>query len=199
MVKVIKPTRKKATRKKATRKRPPRLSRSRDNRILAHYLMIQCWLHQLDCIVLTRQNLLDFFGLKTVHRRSVNIGFHNLVDVFKDDISPWFPYAFKVYPYYGFRPKAEGYEDPPPVDSLWLSRHSNSDELGDGKMSDKARLENLCRCGIETDMAKNILPNGKIPTVDEMLTELALIGAGVGKPSIKKKRQRKRKPLKWVE
>ncbi len=89
--------------------------------------------------------------------------------------------------------------DDAPVKSLWLSRYSESDELGAGKMSNKARLEDLCRCGIETDMAENILPNGKIPTVDEMLAESALISAGVDKPSIKKKRQRKRKPLKWIE
>ena len=65
-------------------------------------------------------------------------------------------------------------------------------------MSDKKRLEQLCRCGIESEIVENILPNGKIPTVDEMLTELALIGAGVDEPSIKKKRKRKRKPLSWV-
>ena len=105
MAKVIRQTKKKATRKKAARNvTPPRLpkdqlSRRRDNRILAHYLMIQCWLHELDCIVLTRQNLLDFFEIKTVHQRPVQIGFHDFVSEFLEDIKPWFPYSFRVVPY----------------------------------------------------------------------------------------------------
>ena len=171
------------------------LSRRRDDRILAHYLMIQCWLHELDCIVLTRQNLLDFFEIETVHQRPTRVGFHDFVDRFLVDIKPWFPYSFRVVPQYGVR---EEYYDAP-VTSLFLSRYSESDELGDGSLSDKARIKQLRRCGIETEMAENILPKWKLPTVDEMLAESALISAGVDKPSIKKKRQRKRKPLKWIE
>ena len=187
-----------AIRKKATRKIASKnasrdeLSRTRDNRILAQYLMVQCWLHQLDCIVLERQDLLHFFEIKTVHRTQSTIGFHDLVDEFKYDLSSWFPYLFGINPYYGIRPNAEGYCDPPPVDSLWLSRLPRGD-IAKGKLSTEKRMEQLCVSGIETDLLSEILPNGKIPPVDDMLGELTLIATGVEDPTIKKARVKKRK------
>jgi len=186
-----------AIRKKATRKFASEnvsrdgLSRTRDNRILAQYLMVQCWLHQLDCIVLKRQDLLHFFEIKTVHRTERTIGFHDLVDEIKYDLSSWFPYSFGVLPYYSrFDPYGDRHV--PPIEELWLSRLPRGD-IAYGNMSTEKRMEQLCVSGIETDFLSEILPNGKIPPVDDMLGELTLIATGVEDPTIKKARVKKRK------
>lgn len=62
-----------------------------------------------------------------------------------------------------------------------------------GSMADSDRAKEISHNGLETATLKEILHGRRLPSIDNMLLELAAINAGASHPAPLKKRRRKRK------
>ena len=118
----------------------------RSHRLLAAYLAMHAWRHDLDCVVLDRNQIVKFWGLKKRvegERR----------DWLKQDVAPYFPHV-QILSFVGGK-----------FASIYLSRRPFRAGAFSGAASDAARATALTAAGTKT--AKVTLPSEQ-----EMLTAL---------------------------
>lgn len=58
-------------------------SSRRFHRILAHYLALWCWTHNVDCVILDRKHMITLFGMDRFVK--------GRLDQIDQDVKPWFP------------------------------------------------------------------------------------------------------------
>jgi hypothetical protein len=108
----------------------------RQHRAIALFAVLQCWMRNLDGIVLDRRHLERLLGLER----------------FRDKRMKWIEADFK-----DFFPTVEIYyyvEGKQKFGSLYLSRQELKGLLPDGKMSDKRRIEEIPKNGPRLAMFK---------------------------------------------
>jgi hypothetical protein len=137
---------------------------AKHHRIIGHYLAVQAWLRGLDCIVLDRVDLEFFFGLKRFKGARVRW--------LKDDLRPWFPYQEDYY-----RTGA-----PSSIHSLFLSRVPLATFLPGGSMRTDERIERMPGNSPKTALFFDSDWLNKRPSEGDMISQLALMAAGVATP-----------------
>ena len=143
---------------------PHREAARRQHRVLGHYLAIQAWLRNLDCVVLTRKDLEAFLGLQRFKSARV--------EWLKDDLVPWFEFQKAYY-------KSSS---PSSIHSLFLSRVSMEPHLPDGSMKTDERIKKL---GSKAPRTEKFILEGHPwvpPTESEMIAQLAVISSGLAVP-----------------
>jgi len=138
----------------------------RRHRIVGHYLAITAWIRGVDCIVLDRNDLQSLLSIS-------NTG-TDRVDQFVKDIKPWFKYD---KPYY--KPKSKTF-----VRSLFLSRASLDSYLPKGLMGIDERIARAATANGELKIERfsNIRGSNPIPAEMDMVSNLALLAAGIKTP-----------------
>ena len=152
------------------REREIKRYRLRLHRIVSLYLAIKAWCGHVNCIVLSRSELLNFFHMEsTPASRMAEI---------QKDMKPWFK-GFKCY----YRENDNTY-----VHWLFLSQSEDLSFLPPGSnLSTSSAVVRRLIDGSGTGATKvallsEILENGGIPTQIEMVTELTLLTAGLRLP-----------------
>ncbi len=140
----------------------------RQHRLIAHYLALQAWLRGLECIVLSRADLMRFFDLARF--KSARIKW------LQADIKPWFPHQ-------------EGYyksSSPSSIHSLFLARVPIDPHLPRGSMPTSDRIRRMAPNSPRTEP---FIPFGAVavaPNEDEILRELTFLTTGLATPTIYK-------------
>lgn len=143
---------------------PHREYARKQHRIIGHYLAIQSWIRNLDCIVLTRSDLEGFLGLERLKSARV--------EWLKEDLSPWFKFQ---QPYFNS-------SSPTSINSLFLSRVAFDGYLPEGSMTTDERITGIASNGPAT--AKFIPEDSHWlpPTEPDMIGQLAIISSGLSVP-----------------
>jgi len=150
--------------------------RPRLHRTVGAYLALKAWIHDFDCIVLSRNDLEKFFDIKStpVHR----------MEQIKRDIKPWFQ-GFKSYhrendrTYVNYLVLLRREED--------IAHFSSSIELSDRSarlLIKKVNSSNESKAP-KTALFSEVVNEGKVPTQKEILSELVLVVAGLELPEVK--------------
>jgi hypothetical protein len=145
--------------------------RLRLHRIVSLYLALRAWCRNVNCIVLSRSELLKFFDMEsTPAARMAEI---------QKDMTPWFK-GFKAY----YRENDHTY-----VHWLFLSQSEDLSFLPPGSnLSTSSAVVRKLIDGSGSGATKvallsDILEDGGIPTQKDMVAELALLTAGLRSPS----------------
>lgn len=144
---------------------PHRESCRRQHRVLSHYLAIQAWVRGLDCIVLVRDDLERFLGLKRF--KSIRI------EWLREDMKPWFPNQVAYY-----RTNAAS-----SIHSLFLSRIPIEKHLPGGSMTTDQRISRMKAGAPSTARFSKTRSRSQIPDEKEIVAELAVLAAGLDQPS----------------
>ena len=151
------------------REREVRRYRFRLHRIVSLYLALKAWCGDVNCIVLSRSELLKFFNMEsTPGIRMAEI---------EKDMKPWFK-GFKPY----YRENDNTY-----VNWLFLSQSVDISFLPSGSnlstsLGVKKLIEGLAGGGRKIVVLSEILGAGGVPTQKDMVTELTLLTAGLTSP-----------------
>lgn len=137
----------------------------RQHRIVGHYLALQAWLRNLDCMGLDRSDLQALLNI-------TNTG-EERIKQFIEDIKPWFKFH-KAY----YRKSSGTY-----VLSLFLSRIAIKLPPG-SKMSVDQRIAKAGTAGGEMRVERFSM--AKIPSEKEMVSDLALFATGLKAPQVEK-------------
>ncbi len=156
---------------------PHREACRRQHRIVAQYLAVQAWQRRLDCIVLVRNDLEKFLGLKRF--KAARVGW------LREDFEPWFPYQS---PYYRT-------VSPSSIHSLFLSRVPIKLHLPSGAMSSEQRINQMEDDAPPTARFSETLSAADVPTEKDIVAELAVLSAGLDAPAIPTKKKLKRRRL----
>ena len=130
-----------------------RESNRRRHKLFGAYLTFWAWMHQADCVVLSRKTLLRFLELERMRNKRV--------DWMKEDLEELFPHASAMY-----TTTSKVYSN------LYLSRLPYPDSFPWGSMSTKKRIEMLNAKGLTTLEAK-------IPKESDMVSTLAKVMIGI--------------------
>src|SRR5260221_14598706 len=95
------------------------------HRIIGHFLAVQAWMRGLDCIVLIRDDLEAFLGLKRFKSARVKW--------LREDLKPWFPSQTHY-----FKSSA-----PSSIHSLFLARVPMVRYLPSGSMTTEDRMREM--------------------------------------------------------
>ena len=149
-------------------KRENRIYRLRLHRIVSLYLALKAWCADVNCIAVSRSELLKFFGMdSTPEKRMAEI---------EKDMKPWFK-GFKTY----HRENANTY-----VNWLFLSQSADRSFLPPGStLSTSTGVKKLIEGlggGASTVLLSEILGASGVPTQKDMVTELTLLTAGLSSP-----------------
>jgi hypothetical protein len=155
------------------REREIRRYRRRLHRIVSLYLALKAWGGGVNCLVLSRSELLRFFNMESTPETRMS--------EIQKDMKPWFK-GFKPY----YREKDRTY-----VHWLFLSQHEDLSFLPSGSnLSTSSTVIKRLIDGAETGSTKTGLLSeileGKVPTQKEMVTELTLLTAGLSSPEVPK-------------
>jgi hypothetical protein len=121
---------------------------SRKHRTLGAFLAMHAWTNNLNCVVLEREELVRFWGL----RKSVK---DRRLDWLESDVQQFFPFA-----------RVPRYDAPSiPFASIYLARRSIPANFTSEKMDDLNRARLLTENGLSTSALK-------LPEESEMLSKL---------------------------
>lgn len=143
---------------------PHREACRRHHRVIGHYVAVKAWILGLDCIVLSRVELERFLGLQRFKATRVRW--------LKEDLKPWFP---RQVAYYKTR-------SPSSIHSLYLSRVEIESHLAKGTMTNKRRISRMAADAPSTGLFSENLKPSEIPDEKQMVSELAVIAAGLDSP-----------------
>lgn len=145
--------------------------RPRLHRTVGVYLALKAWTFGFACIVLSRRELLSFFGMKSTPR--------DRIDQIKKDLKPWF---------HGFIPSRPKPNNPTFVNYLFLIRRENDQSYFSSATA-------LSRSGVKQLVANvngsnspgapkaaffpECLSGGGVPTQEQILSELVLTVSGL--------------------
>ncbi|WP_157447528.1 hypothetical protein [Chthoniobacter flavus] len=138
----------------------------RQHRLVAHYLALQAWLRGLECIVLSRADLMRFFGLTRF--KSARIKW------LQSDMKPWFPHQEAYYKT----------SSPSSIHSLFLSRVPIDPHLPRGSMSTADRIRRMASNSPRTEPFIAFSAMAAAPNEEEILRELTFLTTGLATPTI---------------
>lgn len=141
-----------------------RLSCRRQHRVLGHFLAIQAWLRGVDCLVLEREDLEAFLGLRRFKEERVRW--------LQADLRPWFPHQYVI----------EQGSTWFSLHSLYLSRVPIEKWIPEGNLTTEQRLAAFAR---HAPKAQQFSPmTGSPSLVDErdVVRYLALLDSGLADP-----------------
>lgn len=145
----------------------------RQHRIIEHFLALQSWIRQLDCIVLERRHLEAFLDLKRF--KSIRVKW------LEDDLKPWFQFQ---QPYYQTGAASS-------IHSLFLSRIPISNFLSDKSMTSENRILQLKPGAPKTGMYSKYYDWSEIPSEEQIISYLATLASGLRTPKKILKREKK--------
>jgi len=154
--------------------------RPRLHRTVGVYLALKAWTHGFDCIVLSRRNLLQFFGMKsTPDDRMEQMG---------RDLKLWFQ---------GFIPSRPRENNPTFVNYLFLVRREKDTSYFKAPLSDrgvKLLIEQINKTpnAPKTAFFSQVVNQGSVPTQEKLLSELVLIVSGLRAPEIEMSSQQQK-------
>lgn len=157
---------------KNVREREVMKYRLRQDRIFGLYLAIKAWHNSLDCVVLSRKDLLQFFDMETTPT--------DRMEQFREHIEPWFR-GYKPY----YRENDKIY-----VNFLFLVRGKDvshlpsSPNLSDIKVVRKL-INNTDPNLPKTALFGDLADDHKVPTHGKMVAELSKLITGLTAPEIK--------------
>lgn len=134
----------------------------RQHRVLGHFLAIQAWLRKLDCIVLTREDLESYLGLKVFKSQRI--------EWILEDLDPWFPHARSIN-------KAKTSAS---LASMYLSRLAF--DLPKGNMTTQERISKIVENGLQTARLSYGAQGAGI-TEGQVVQYLALLDSGLAQPA----------------
>jgi hypothetical protein len=137
----------------------------KQHRLLGHYLAIQSWLGQVDCLVLERKNLDSFLGLKRF--KAVR------VEWLMEDLKPWFPYQVPFY-------RANSMSS---ISTLYLSRVSISEHLPSGTFSTRVRVSLMATGSPKTAILYELIGKGTKLDTGNITAYLGMLSSGLMDPS----------------
>lgn len=137
----------------------------RHHRMIGAFLAIEAWTRGLDCIVLERGTLETLLGLERF--KSTRI------EWLVADLKPWFAYQKAFY-----KTRA-----PSSIGSLFLSRVKIANHLSTGSMTTKERIAKMADDAPRTALYSTKSNAGKVPSLDTMVSTLAIFAAGLAAPS----------------
>lgn len=148
----------------------PRLHRS-----VGVYLALKAWTHGIDCIVLSRKQLLQFFDMK------VTAGYR--MSRIKMDLKPWFK---------GFILSCPRPNNPTFVNFLFLGRREKDTVYFSSPLSRRGiqlLIEQINKSddsgAPKTAFFSQIASEGGVPTQEKLLSELVLLVSGLEPPQLK--------------
>lgn len=147
----------------------PRLHRS-----VGVYLALEAWTHGIDCIVLSRKNLLEFFDMK------VTPG--DRMEQIRRDLKPWFQ---------GFIPSCPRLNNQTFVNYLFLVRREKDTSYVKAPLSRrgvKLLIEQINKSddpkAPKTAFFSQVVSED-VPTQEKLLSELVLLASGLEPPKVK--------------
>jgi hypothetical protein len=155
---------------------PHREACRRHHRVIAYYCAHQAWLRGLDCILIRRSEMEKLLGIERFKGERLTW--------MREDFKPWFPHQ-EFYWRSG---------SPNTFSSVYFSRVDIEPHLPSGTMTDQQRVDRMDSTAPRTGL---LFPKGRtaIPSIEEMATELALLGAGLKNPAPKKRHAVPRKKI----
>jgi hypothetical protein len=149
--------------------------RPRLHRAVGVYLSLKAWTHGFDCIVLSRKNLLEFFDMKATPA--------NRMEQIRTDLRPWFQ---------GFILSHNQPNNPTFVNFLFLVRRDKETSYFKTPLSPKGvklLIEQINNSddprAPKTALFSQVASEGRVPTQEELLSELVLVVSGLVSPKIK--------------
>lgn len=134
----------------------------RKHRTMAHYLSHLAWVHSVDCIVISADELKALLGLE----RLLDSRDKYLVN----DIRPWFPFQKEFCENRG--------RDEGPLATVFLSRREMRPHIPEGWMSDEDRIAAMMKDGGPRAVTFRSIRH-KATTETEIASELALFMTGL--------------------
>jgi hypothetical protein len=135
--------------------------------MLGHYFASKAWVLGVECLVLKRRELEELLGIERFKgsRR----------EWMAEDFRPWFPYQHTYF----LAGSADTFY------SIYLSRVEIESHLPDGTMMDEERILSM---ESEAPSTALLFPNGMedVPSLKEIVAELAILGAGMDAPVSKR-------------
>lgn len=125
----------------------------RSHKLVGSYLALWAWTHGVDCVILSRDQLLPFLGLKRMQGRHV--------EWLTEDLKTLFPYSF-----WTVESKTNVYA------TLYVSRHPIPKGPQSGSMTDEERGEAFAAAGLKTGTAN-------IPKEAEIIRIMACLTRGI--------------------
>lgn len=125
----------------------------RSHRLLGSYLALWAWIHEADCVVLTRDQLLPFLGLERMWKK--RIGW------LMEDLKVLFPYSFTT-----IDSKTKVYA------TLYLSRNPIPQAPRKGSMRDETRCAAFGQEGLRARLVT-------VPPEAEIVSIMACMAHGI--------------------
>src|SRR5215471_12141353 len=144
------------------------------HRIIGHFLAVPAWMRGLECIVLVRDDLEAFLGLKRFKTARVRW--------LMEDLKPWFP---SQTPYYKTT-------SPSSIHSLFLARVPMKEHLPVGSMTTAERIADMDARAPRTERLTTKDDGSEVPSLPKIVSMLSVSAAGLDAP----KRTRRRRPKK---
>lgn len=141
-----------------------RLACQRQHRVLGHFLAIQAWLRGVDCLVLERDDLEAFLGLKRFKEERVRW--------LQADLRPWFPYQVPL------EQGTSRYS----LHSLYLSRLPIDGWLSTERLETAQRLAQMSPESPKTVAFSETLEQSRLLKEGDVVKYLALLDSGLVVP-----------------
>ncbi len=139
--------------------------------MLGHYLAIQAWIRGLDCLVVQREQLGAFLGLRRFKGARI--------EWLHEDLKPWFRYFYDLYSVGSFA-------------GVYLSRKRFPKPLDTDNMTDEKRIKSLAKYSIVAEELK------KMPREVEVISKPALWAVGMQTP-VRQRKAPKSLEQKYIE
>lgn len=138
----------------------------RQHRVLGHYLAVQAWLRNLDCIAVEREDLEIYLGLERFKSERIKW--------LLEDLKPWFPYKSAFY-----KASAES-----SLHSLFLARVKIGSWLPNASMTTEQRIAKISADSPKTALFFEPGPGKKRLTEVDVVRYLAILDSGLSSPEI---------------
>ena len=146
-------------------------NRRRQTRVLALYLTLKAWIHDLECVVVSRDDLRKFFGFDNTTNR---------IEQIKKDMKPYFK-EHKVY----YREGSNTY-----VHYLFFLK--NADDISrvpsGSHLPRNKKIVNQMIAGMDAGGPKTALLTtlvDEVPSESQIISELAKLASGLEAPVLK--------------
>jgi hypothetical protein len=151
--------------------------RPRLHRTVGVYLALKAWTRGFDCIVLSRKDLFGFFAMKSTPRERL--------EQIRKDVRPWFR---------GFVASCPRPNNPTFVNYLFLIRRKKDESyFSSGTALSRNGVKLLIQKVNSSDdpgtpktaLFSEFVSEGKVPTQEDILSELVLVVSGLEAPEAK--------------
>lgn len=149
-----------------------RNNRRRQTRVLALYLTLKAWIHDLECVVVSRDDLRKFFGFDNTTK--------DRIEQIKKDMKPYFKEAKEYY-----REGSNTY-----VHYLFFLKNANdiSRVPSGSHLPLNKKIVNQLIAGMDSSGPKTALLTtlvDEVPSESQIISELARLASGLKAPVLK--------------